>query len=198
MPFTSYADLQTSIANFLARDDLTAYIPDYIVLFECAAARKLKVRLQETTATLTVASGLATVPSDYLGYRRVTWTGSPIHELDYVAPPIYAGYLESGAGIPLVFTIEGSNLRVAPTDSTSLTFDYFQRTPAISASLNWLFTNHPDVYLAGALAQASAFNKDFDTAGVWKGRMEEIFDEISKLNFNERQGMAVRVMGFTP
>src|SRR5437899_475493 len=98
MAFTTYAELQAAIASWLARDDLTAYIPDFITIFEAAAARKLKVRLQESTTTLTPSSGVATIPTDYLGHRRVTWTGSPVHELGYVAPPIYAGYIESGSG----------------------------------------------------------------------------------------------------
>ncbi len=198
MAISTYAELQAAIASWLARDDLTAYIPDFITLFEAAACRKLKVRLQETTTTLTPSSGVATVPSDYLGYRRVTWTGSPSHELSYVAPTIYSGYLESGSGIPSVFTIEGSNLRVAPSDDTALTFDYFQRLTTVSSSLNWLFTNHPDAYLFGSLCEANAFNKDVDAAGLWKARRDEIFDEIAKLDFNERQGMAVRVYGMTP
>jgi hypothetical protein len=198
MSITTYAELQSAIANWLARDDLTSYIPDFITLFEAAAARRLKVRLQESTTTLTPSSGVATVPSDYLGHRRVTWTGSPIQELSYVAPPIYAGYLESGSGTPTVFTIEGSNLRVAPSSDTALTFDYYAKTAAVSSSLNWLFTNHPDAYLFGSLAEANAFNKDIDAAGLWKARRDEVFDEISKLDFNERQGMAMRVTGHTP
>lgn len=198
MSLATYSDLQTSIANFLARDDLTPYIPDFITLFECAAARKLKVRLQESTATITPTSGVATIPSDFLGYRRVTWTGRPIHELNYVAPPIFTRYLNHPAGIPSVFTIEGINLRVAPSDDTSLTFDYFQRTPALSAGLNWLYTNHPDAYLFGSLAEANAFNKAVDPAGLWKARRDEVFQEIAMLDFNERQGMAMRVMGCTP
>lgn len=198
MALASYADLQTQVGNWLARDDLVTFIPDFIRLFEAAAARRLKVRPQETTATLTPVSGVATLPSDYLGFRRVTWTGQPIHELDYVAPPIYAGYLNDGASIPIVFTIEGTNLRVAPSDDTSLTFDYFQRTPALSGALNWLYTNHPDAYLFGTLCEANAFDKAVDAAGLWKARRDEVFDEIAKLDFNERQGMAMRVAGVTP
>jgi hypothetical protein len=200
MALTSYADLKTQVANWLARDDLTTYIPDFITLFECAAARKMKVRLQETTTTLTPSSGVATLPTDYLGHRRVTWTGSPTTELSYVAPPIYAGYIDNGAGNPRVFTIEGSNLRVAPSDDTALTFDYFQRTQAVSGSLNWLWTNHPDAYLFGTLCEANAFNKGkaFEDASLWKARRDEVFQEIAMLDFNERQGMAVRVMGITP
>jgi hypothetical protein len=196
----SYTDLQTQIANFLARDDLNAFIPDFITLFEAAAARKLKVRLQESTTTLTPVSGVAALPSDYLGYRRVTWTGSPNHELDYVTPPVWSNTypLDSAAGTPIVFTIEGGNLRVGPSDNTPLTFDYFQRTPALSLGLNWLYTNHPDAYLFGSLAEANAFNKAVDPAGLWKARRDEVFQEIQNLDFNERQGMAVRVMGVTP
>lgn len=198
MSLSTYADLQTQIANWLARDDLTSYIPDFITLFEAAAARKLKVRLQESTTTLTPSSGVATVPSDYLGYRRVTWTGSPIYELSYVPPPLYTAYLNSTGGNPLVFTIEGSNLRVAPSNDTALTFDYFQKTAALSGTLNWLYTNHPDAYLFGSLAEANAFNKNVDAAGLWKARRDEVFDEIARLDFNERQGMSVRTDGLTP
>jgi hypothetical protein len=90
MALTTYAELLTTVANYLARDDLTAYIPDGVTLFECAAARRLKVRLQESTTTLTPSSGVATIPSDYLGYRRVTWTGSPNQNLEYVAPSLWA------------------------------------------------------------------------------------------------------------
>jgi hypothetical protein len=198
MAITDYDELKSAIADWLARDELTAFIPDFIVLFECDAARRLKVRPQATTTTLTPSSGVATLPTDYLGYQRVTWTGSPIHGLEYVAPALYASYLESGSDTPTVFTIEGTSLKVAPSSDTALTFSYFQRTPAVSGSLNWLFANHVDAYLAGSLAQAAAFNKGFDVAGTWLARCDQIFREIQSLDFNERQGMAVRVMGLTP
>ena len=198
MAFSTYSDLQTQIANWLARDDLTSYIPDFIRLFECAAMRRLKVRLQETTTSLTPSSGVATVPSDYLGHRRVTWTGSPVQELAYVTPSVYAGYLDAGSGTPTVFTIEGSSLRVAPSDDTALTLTYVQRTTAVETSLNWLYTNHFDCYLFGSLCEANAFNKEVDAAGLWKARRDEVFDEIDKLNFNERANMGIRVVGHTP
>jgi hypothetical protein len=196
---STYADLQAQIANFLARDDLTAYIPDMITLFEAAAARRLKVRPQETTVSIATTNGVGTLPTDYLGYRRVTWTGSPITDLTYVAPSIFQFDTPyTIAGTPQEFTIEGSSISMNPQDDTGLQMVYYQRTAAVSGALNWLYTNHPDAYVAGSLAQASAFNKKFDQAGAWGARMEQIFQEIFSLDFNERQGMAMRVMGTTP
>lgn len=199
MPFVTYANLQDSIASYMARDDLITFIPDFITLFEAAACRKLKVRSQEDTITLTPVDGVATLPADYLGYRRVTWTGSPAHELTYVAPPVWSTwYSDSSAGVPSIFTIEGDNLRVKPLNDTGLTFDYFQRTPAAATALTWLYVNHPDAYLFGSLCEANAFIKKPDLAALWKARRDEVFNEITMTDFNERQGMAVRVMGCTP
>jgi hypothetical protein len=200
MALASYTDLQTQVGNWLARSDLAPFVPDFITLFECAAARKLKVRLQEATVTLTPTSGAATLPSDYLGYRRVTYTGSPNHELDYVAPPTWSSLYpaDGAAGTAISFTIEGNNLRVGPSDNAALTFDYFQKTPAVSGALNWLYTNHPDAYLFGALCEANAFMKNPTNAALWKARRDEVFQEIAMLDFNERQGMSVRVMSVTP
>ena len=68
----------------------------------------------------------------------------------------------------------------------------------MSGSLNWLFTNHPDAYLFGSLAEAYAMLKDFETAAVWGARRDGVFSEINILNFNEPGGLQIRVAGATP
>lgn len=199
MTLSTYADLQTQVGNWLARDDLATYIPDFIRLFEAAACRKLKVRPQQILTTLTPVSGVVALPSDYLGYVRVTYTGSPRIDLDYISPNIFqTSYPTSPTGVPSQFTIEGANLKVGPSNDTALDFLYFQRTAAISTTLNWLYSTHPDAYLFGTLTEANAFDKAVDVAGLWKARRDEVFDEITRLDFNERQGMTMRVSGVTP
>ncbi len=65
MALDTYTNLQTAITNWLGgRTDLTTYYPDWITLFEAAAARKLRVRPMETVATLSV---LATESADIIG-----------------------------------------------------------------------------------------------------------------------------------
>ena len=202
MALASYADLQDQVANWLARSDLTAYIPDMVTLFEAAAARRLKVRPQVTTSSLTTVSGVASLPTDYLGHIRATWQGSPLIELTYVAPSIYQYYNGSPAtGYPSYYTIEGGNFKSAPyNDDSDTELLYYAKTGALSSALQWLFTNHPDAYLFGTLAEANFFNRGeaLTMAATWKARRDEVFDEIRMLDFNERAGMAVRVIGVTP
>jgi hypothetical protein len=203
MSLTNYNDLQTQVANWLARQDLNPYIPDMITLFEAFAARKLRVRSMETTATITTTNGVGSLPADYLGYRRVTWTGSPITDLTYVAPSIYQFENPyNAAGIPQLFTIEASSIKVQPVDDTGgISMLYYQKTTALSSALNWLMTNHPDAYLFGVLCEANAFkrgNSGFQEAALWKARRDEVFGEIEMAEFRERGSMSMRVIGQTP
>jgi hypothetical protein len=57
MAIATYADLQTSIENFLARTDLTAQIPDFIKLAEARMSRELETRSQEKRATASTVAG---------------------------------------------------------------------------------------------------------------------------------------------
>lgn len=199
MAFTSFAELKTAIAAWLARDDLTAYIPDFITLFEATAARRLRVRPMETTATLTPSSGTVALPTGYLGHRRLTWTGSPLGELQYVHPSVLRSlYPTTPSGTPAHFTIEGGNILVRPTSDTSLELLYYAKTGALSSALQWLFNNHPDAYLFGSLAEAQGFNVDINSMSTWLQRRDQVFDEIGKLDFRERANMSVSVIGATP
>lgn len=199
MAISTYSELQAAIASWLARDDLTSNIPDFITLFEAAAARRLRVRPMETTTTLTPASGTVALPTGYLGYRRLTWTGTDRVDLTYVHPTyLQALYPTTPSDTPAHFTIEGANILIRPTDDTDLEFVYYAKTGALSSALQWLFNNHPDAYLWGSLAEAHGFNIDQANMALWGQRRDQVFDEIEKLNFREPAGMAVRVLGPTP
>ena len=125
MSITTYTELQQAIADWLERADLTARIPDFIALFEATANRRLRLRQPEAVAILTPTSGVAALPADFLGARRVTWTGPSRVELEYVQPSyLQAAYPAAPAGVPRVYTIEGATLRMRPVDGTALELDY--------------------------------------------------------------------------
>jgi hypothetical protein len=198
MAITSYDELQSAVGTWLARDDLTATIPDFITLFEAVANRRLRTRQMETTATLTPASGSATLPSDYLAWRRLTWTGDTRIELEYVNPSwLQAAYPDTPSGTPKHFTIEGSTIKIRPTSTTDIELDYFEKVDALSddSTTNWLLTAHPDLYLFGSLCEAELFVKDDSRAQIWKARRDELFEEITRLDQKTRGPSAIRIMG---
>jgi len=200
MTFSTYSDLQTQVASWLARDDLTANIPDFITLAEAGFARKLfRARLQQTTASLTPSNGTVALPSDYLASIRLTWTGSPVVDLVLVHPSVLQEmFPTSPTDVPRIWTIQGSNILIRPVDGTALELLYYQKTAVLSGSLNWLYTNYPDVYLAATLAEAYAFNKDNDNFTLWAARREAKIEEIKSNTFNQAANMTIRVMSPTP
>lgn len=199
MPYTTFEELKTELTNYLGNSLHSGNYNDFVTLFEASACRKLHVRENTTTATVTMSSGSGTLPTDFLSAKRVTWTGSTAVELEYVHPTyLRALYLTTDAGTPNHYTIEGGSIVVRPVDATSLQLLYVQKTAAVSGTLNWLFTKHPDAYLFGSLCEAEAFGVNDERAAFWKLRRDECFSEIEKQEFNSRGPMAVRTFGATP
>lgn len=197
MSITTYAELQTALTSWLgSRTDLTSYYADWIARFEDHAARKLRVRPMETVGFITTSGGAGALPTDYLGFKEVISTDGPLeYASDEYLNALFPTY---PTGTATFFSIVGSVLYVYPQQDATFTFIYYAKNTAVSSALNWLFTNHPDAYLNGALLEAAIFTSDTDAAVVFKARRDEIMNEISLLNFKERAGMAVKVMGNTP
>jgi hypothetical protein len=196
MSLTNYTDLQAAIAAWMVRSDLTAVIPDFITLFEAEANRVLRTRAQETAGTVTMSSGSGTLPTDYLGWKRLTWTGSPVMELEYVHPDwLKAAYPTTPSGIPKVWTIEGGSIKIAPVDDTSLSFLYYAKVPALSTGTNWLMSAHPDLYLYGALGEGWAYLLDTEKAALCFARRDAMFESLNRLDMHTRGPSAPRIAG---
>lgn len=203
MSFTTYAGLTTNITNWLGRSDLTAYYDDWITLFEAYAARKLRnADSSQKSSALTTSGGSVVLPTDYLAWVSLYWNGSTASELDYVHPTIMHALYPEGSGtsnVPQSWTIEAGNIIVRPvTDSSNLQFLYYAKNTAAVSALNWVFNNHPDAYLWGALAEAGGYVDDPDRIMMWKSRRDEVMEEISKADFRQPGTFAMRVLGYTP
>jgi hypothetical protein len=187
------------MSDWIARSDVTdAVLSDCVVMFEAVANRQLRVRQMEASSTLTPASGEATLPTDYLMWRSVTWEGSPTQQLEYVEPRwMRAAYNSTDADTPTVFTIEGTTFSLRPTSTTSVTFRYWQKIPALSDSntTNWLLTAHPDVYLHGCLYEVYKYLRDSDGAVAYIQLRDAGFEEIKKLSEKTKGPVSLRLMG---
>jgi hypothetical protein len=200
MSFTTQAQFYAALTDWLARDDLESYYDNATFLFETHLNRKLRVRQQETSATLAASGGSAALPTDYLLWRRVTDVGDVESDLNYVHPSMLVRtYPSDAAGPPRVFTIEGSTLKYRPTGATSLVMDYFQKITAITSSTtNWVFDTHPDLYLFGVLTEIYLLDKDEERASLWRERRDGAIAEIELLSRRTGGPAAIRSTGPTP
>jgi hypothetical protein len=201
MALSSYADLTSAIANQLGgRHDLDSFIPDFITLFEAAANRRLRVRRMQAATALTTLTGAVALPADFLIERQVIWLGSRNRELTYATPSwLTLNYPSSPAGAPAVYTIKGSTLHTMPYDDTAqVSLEYFERIGSLVDAANWLFANHPDVYLFGALAESGDFTADNDQLAKWIARRDSIFNDIEILDKRDQGVGPIRVIGPTP
>jgi hypothetical protein len=178
----TYAELQSAIGDWLMRQDLTSVIPTFIDLAEARFNREMRVRRMITTATLTLADGKATLPSDWLESRNVRYVDDPYRSLEYVTLEAADDIRETLATATDQFTIRGDQIEfiAAPDDGTEIELTYYAEIPALSDSntSNWLSTRWPDVYLYGALMHSAPYLKDDERVAVWAGLHDRALEEI--------------------
>lgn len=200
MSIGTYSELQTAVASWMHRADLTDRIPEFIALCEARANGHSKSRLMEARTTLTATSGNAyvTLPSDMLEMRRLVVTSSsPLSTLKYVSPDeITFSYPTTQQGVPAVFAVIGSQVQLAPIPDSSYTLEvsYLQKIPALSEAnpTNWLLTNFPDVYLYGTLLQAVTYTQDFGQLNTLQTLYRDAVENMNAIDWYSGSLMAVR------
>lgn len=202
MAIANYADLQTSIANWLKRSDLAAIIPDFVTLAEARVARDLRLRKQVVNTTLSTVAGTqgVTLPSDFLEAENLTLSNTnPPGSLSVVTPEILDRKFPEAyvTGQPRVYTVVGDEILFGPTPDAvyAVSLTYYQRFAALSASsTNWLLTNHPNVYLFAALAEASGYLFNDERIPTWEAKYQADVRSLQQVDDAAlRSGSAMRV-----
>jgi len=186
MAFTSYSDLKTTIANYLARSDLTSVIPDFIRLAEERLRRDLRIRQMLVVATADTTAGDSTVglPSDFLEMRDIHLNTVPITSLSYEAPnAFYANNRSSEAGLPKTYTVLASEIQFSPIPDTAYTAQmlYYAKPPLLSDSnsSNVFLANCPDALLYAALSEAEPYLMNDARLQVWGALYDRSVASIS-------------------
>ena len=163
---TSYATLQSTVADFLARDDLTTQIPVFVQLAEAEMSRLLNTREQERRVQATVRAGVRHInmPEFLREYRMVKVTSPKEVVLDFLPLDVVESDYGDQQGTPRCYTIVGDDLRFAPIPSTEIGVEmvYTENVPALSEARpnNRMLLRSPDVYLHGTLKHAHSFLLD--------------------------------------
>jgi hypothetical protein len=202
MAIGTYAELQTAVANWLDRDDLTDRIPEFIALAEARMNRVLRIRLMEAkyTASTVAAQRNYALPASYIQMRNFQLNTSPITPLQYVTPEIY-DRLWGGStdGTPQFYTIVAGEVQLGPLPASVLTMEmlFYKKITALSGSntTEAMLTDNPDIYLYGALMEAEPFIMNDERVGLWaQGLQQAISDLQEQDNKDRHSGSALRVM----
>ncbi len=192
MSYTSYSDLKTAIANYLARSDLTAQIPDFIRLSELRLRRDLRIRqMLKSVTTATVASdSTVELPSDFLEVRDLVIVGNPPQPLNYLSPSAFTRNARSWeSGKPLDYTVLANDFQLAPIPDTVYTVKmlYFAAPTFLSDSntSNVFLANTPDVLLYGALLEAEPYLMNDARINTWGSMFDRALSSITR---SDQQG----------
>ena len=187
MAIATYSDLQTAIANFLARTDLTSQIPDFIKLAESRMSRELETRSQEKRVQATLSSGdeYVALPTDLRETREVKLNTAPLTVLQYKSPSqLDTDYKTTGLGKPVAFSIVGDELKLRPVPDTSYTAEiiYIGDIDELSSTnaTNNILSRHPDAYLSGSLVEAYTYLMDEQRAQIYDQKFNRCLEEIRK------------------
>jgi hypothetical protein len=174
MSFSNYSALQTTIASYLGRTDLTAMIPTFISLAEARLQRELRTRqmLKSATATMTAGDNTVGLPTDFLEMRDLFVQGNPRMPVSYMSPSAFtrnARATESGK--PVDYSVIGSEMNFAPIPDGAYVLEmlYYYKPNALSSTnpSNVFLANYPDLLLYGALAQAEPYLMNDARLAVW-------------------------------
>jgi hypothetical protein len=192
MALSNYSDLKTTVANYLARSDLTSVIPDFIQLAEQRMRRELRIRqmLKVVTTTTTAGDSTVALPSDFLQLREIHLDGNPVYPVEYLAPSaFYRNSRSAEAGVPRQYTILASEFQFAPIPDAVYTIQmlYYASPTFLSDSntSNVFLANCPDAMLYGSLAEAEPYLMNDARVQVWAGLYDRA---ISNIQASDDQG----------
>lgn len=205
MSIVDYASLQASVASWIHRTDLTALIPDFIMLAESNMQGDLNARAMEARTTLTctpglgLASRLVTLPNDMLEMRRLLVVDAdPAGVLKYKSPDQLVADNPNllSAGRPVDFTVIAGSIELSPPPDSAYPLEliYQQRIPSLSTGnpTNWLILQNPSIYLWGTLLAAMPFTQDDARLNTFSTLYAKAKETINSVDWYSGSTMTVR------
>ena len=205
MSFATYSDLKTSIANYLARSDLTTQIPDFITFAENRLRRELRIRQMLKSVTTATVSGDSTVelPADFIEIRDFVVMTNPIQPMSYSSPSALSNDPRaSEVGVPKSYTILANEFLLSPPPDGIYTLRmlYFA-APAYLSSTNAsnVFLNiAPDALLYASLIEAEPYLYNDARINTWGTMYDRAIASLAKSDEQGQYSGVPLAMKLTP
>ena len=177
MAITTWTELKASVADFANRTDLTAVIPDLIMLAENRLYDLLLLKNMESdeSLTLTLNQNYVALPTNYISpisfwlvvdSERLLLQPALPQELPY--------YTESSQ--PRYWAIDGANIRFdCPAQSAYTAYLRCMKKSNLGASVasNYLLDRRPDIYLSASMAELARYTNDAELFASWEARLQD-------------------------
>lgn len=181
----NYATLQTDVAAYMHRTDMTALMPTFVRQAEAFLFRELQVKDMATTVAGTTVGEYAPLPADFGSVSKITVTyGDTEYSLDYKSESAVAS-----TSVPLVYAIESNQLRIfGASTGQAYTLYYIPKLVGLSDTVttNWLLDNAADLYLYATAVEVARYIRDDTQVGILSGYVAPLVDSVRRLS--ERKG----------
>jgi hypothetical protein len=195
MALSSYSELKSTVASYLARSDLTAIIPDFIRLAEERLRRDLRTRQMLVVATADTVGGDSTVgmPTDFLEMRDIHVNLNPVVQLSYKAPnAFYSSGKSTLSGKPTEYTVLAAEFQLAPIPDAAYTLQmlYYAKPELLSDSnaSNVFLANCPDALLYAALGEAEPYLMNDARLQTWASLYDRSITAINTSDQSSEYG----------
>jgi hypothetical protein len=186
MSITNYTSLQATVANYLARSDLAAVIPDFIRLAEVRLRRDLRIRQMLKSATTIAVGGdqTVTLPIDFLQLRDLFLETNPVRSLEYVTPSVFSrNGRVTESGLPMYYTIIANEFKLAPVPDGdySMRMLYYAAPEYLTSTnpSNVFLATCPDLLLYGSLVEAEPYLMNDGRIQLWAGMYDRGVTSLS-------------------
>lgn len=186
MAFSTYAELQSTVADYLARSDLTSQIQDFIRLGEVRLRRDLRTKKMLKLVTTSTVANQSTVglPADFLQMRDLHINTNPVSAVEYLSPSVFfRNSYATTTGLPTKYTVLSEEFQFAPIPDTNYTLEmlYYAAPPYLSNTntSNVFLANYPDLLLYASLGEAEPFLMNDARLSTWAALYDKGINSVA-------------------
>jgi hypothetical protein len=185
MALTTYSELKTAVVAWMnvPTASLSTTIDDLVTIAEARIFRETRTKDTEAVLSGTITAGVITVPSDYIALKFAYLNTTPSQVLERRnAEWILSEYpIRSSAGRPKYIAREAGNFIFGPYADSGYTMGgvYYKKLAALSTTNHALFTNNPDLYLFGCLAESEILIGRDPRLAIWESKYQKILSDVN-------------------
>jgi hypothetical protein len=195
----TFTTIKTSVADWLDRSDMSDAIDNMFTLVETRLYSELRIRDMESAFSDTIASGVVSLPTDFIEWKDLYINTDPVRALEFKSSDwIQRNYPQrTSTAAPVYAAMSNGTIIFGPFPDSGYTVNgvYYSRPTALSTSneSNFLTTTYPDVLQYGVLVETAGYIGQDERFPMWQSRYNEGLNRLMLAERKERYPSAVAI-----